>query len=78
MLQNRITNPLYLIDKDLLLQLLMHNLNWGNHPIYNIILEQKINKFISEELSKGFLLLIIIDRVTDIPFAKAYPIYIVK
>jgi len=37
-----------------------------------------IDKFISEELSKGFLLPIPIDKVEELPDAEACPIYIVK
>ena len=46
--------------------------------MHDIILEYEIDKFVSEELLKRFLLPISIDKVIDIPFAEAHSIHIVK
>ena len=60
------------------LERLEFNLKRGNHPTHRKISEEKLNEFIDDELSKGFIIPIPIEKVSSIPHAEACLIHVVK
>ena len=74
---NKLIYPIISISEDNRFKYLKFNINYGNHSAYNDTFLQKVIDFVSEETSKRYLLLILKDKVFELPSAKVYPIYIV-
>ena len=77
MLKYRVSYLLYFIRKEERIPCLLANLQRGNYPTYDEILEIKTEELIDNELSRGFLLLVSKEKVIEILNVEVYPIHMI-
>ena len=66
------------ISKEDYIKRLHYNIQCRNHLIRDNKIQGKSEEFINDKLSRGFLLLISLEKVTYILEAELYPVYIAK